>query len=109
MANRHLKQCTTTSRSTVKSIDLPRHLYIALADCITGIVRHETGHVYEQLNLLTQEDKFYVMDLISGHHNGNWAREYDETFADMFRDWWASDGEVWPELTPILLRPQDDS
>ena len=82
---------------------LSHHLLTA-PGIIAGIVRHETGHVYDQLGLLTQEDKFWFMDLVSGHHDGNWRQEYQETWADAFRDWWASDGHAWPELTPILLR-----
>lgn len=69
---------------------------------ISGIVRHEFGHVYDQLDLLDQEQKQWFQRMISGQV-GNWATEYQETWADAFRDWIASDGELWPELTPILL------
>lgn len=81
---------------------LSEHLSTA-PGIIAGIVRHETGHVYDQLGLWTQDDRLWFMDRISGQV-GNWAKEYQETFADAFRDWWASNGEKWPDMTSRLLR-----
>lgn len=77
--------------------------YLTDPTVIRNIVRHEAGHVYDQLDLLTQADKLWFMDQISGHHNGNWRDEYQETWADAFRDWINTDGEQWAKLTPILL------
>ena len=69
---------------------------------ISAIVRHEMGHVYDQLDLLTQDDKFWFMDRISDHHDGNWMAEYQETWADAFRDWIVDPDGVWASLTPLL-------
>lgn len=65
--------------------------------------RHEMGHVYDQLGILSQDDKFFFMEEISGHHNGNWPNEYQETWAEAFREWVESDGERWNPLTVRLL------
>lgn len=65
---------------------------------------HGIGHVLDQRDMITQQDRWQFMDWISGHHNGNWNREYQETFADAVRDWllWHGVG-LWARLTPILL------
>lgn len=66
---------------------------------LADIVRHETGHVYEQLDLLTQTDKFWYMEQVSPTDR-DW-RHFTEAFADSFRDWWKGVG--WDSLTAILL------
>lgn len=66
-------------------------------------IAHELGHVITQTDLLTQTDKWTYQELISGHHNGSWPHEYEETFCDSVRDWWISDGQDVPALTPILI------
>lgn len=74
------------------------------ATIIENQALHEMGHVYDQLGLLSQEDKWWFMDKISGNHNGSWPHEYQETWAEAFRMWASSDAQVWPDLTAVLLR-----
>lgn len=64
------------------------------------IVQHEFGHTYEQLDLLTQDDKTWFMSQMSDTDR-DW-RHHSETFADAFRDWWRGVG--WGVLTNRLLR-----
>jgi hypothetical protein len=66
---------------------------------IRWVLPHECGHVHDQC-FLDQLTKDWFMLKVSGQ-SGNWATEYQETFADAFRDWWLGTG--WQELTPILL------
>lgn len=78
---------------------------ILLRDILTptavgGILLHELGHSYDQLDLLTQEDKNWFMAQMSDTDR-DW-RHHDETFADAFRDWWRGVG--WQNMTNRLLR-----
>jgi len=65
--------------------------------------RHELGHVVDK-HLLSQTQRVWFMHQITGPDLGNnrWTWNYQETFADAFRDWVNSDGGKWESLTPIL-------
>lgn len=65
---------------------------------IADILRHEVGHVYESLNLLSQADKFWFMEQLSPTDRD--FSHFREAFCDAFRDWWNGG---WDSLTPILL------
>lgn len=64
------------------------------------IVPHEVAHCYEQLDLLTQDDKTWFMSQMSDTDR-DWTH-HTETFADAFRDWWRGVG--WNVMTNRLLR-----
>jgi hypothetical protein len=65
------------------------------------ILRHELGHTYDQLDLLTQEDKVWFMARHSPEDR-DW-RNFAEAWADTFRDWLTDPYDL--ELTARLLRP----
>lgn len=69
-----------------------------------GILQHEFGHTYEQLDLLTQDDKTWFMGEMSTSDR-DWTH-FAETFADAFRDWFR--GISWQTLTPRLIRGVGD-
>lgn len=64
------------------------------------IVPHEFAHSYEQLDLLTQDDKTWFMAQMSAEDR-DWTH-HTETFADAFRDWWRGVG--WQNMTNRLLK-----
>lgn len=68
------------------------------------VVQHEFGHTYEQLDLVTQDDRTWFMGQMSAT-DLDW-RHHSETFADAFRDWWRGVG--WVQMTSRLLRGVGD-
>ena len=75
------------------------------ADVMNYIARHEYGHMFDKY-VLTSADKAWFMHKVSGDDIGlnDWPHNYAEPFADAVRDWINTDGQAWPELTPILTR-----
>lgn len=70
---------------------------ITQAQWMKPIVLHEFGHLWDNNDFITNEDRNWFASLTGGTFNR-------ETWADAFRDWCLSDGQVWSGLTPILLR-----
>lgn len=82
-------------------INLSTHLQDPII--IRTWVSHGLGHVIDQRDMITPTDKAVFKMRISGHAGGDWNKEYQETFADQFRDWFISDGVDYRWLTPMLL------
>lgn len=61
------------------------------------VVLHEYGHLWDNNNFITNEDRNWF----ASFHNGQFNRE---TWAEAYKDWVLSDGAIWSGLTPILLR-----
>lgn len=85
-------------------INLSRHLQDPII--IRNYLYHGIGHVVDERDMITPEDRNAFKTAISGHDRGNWPREYRETFCDHIRDWLLAGHTAidWP-ITLALLAP----
>lgn len=76
---------------------------VALSNQITQleymrpIALHEFGHLWDNNDFITREDRAWFASL----HNGQFNRE---TWAEAYKDWVLSDGASMPGLDNIFLR-----